>query len=260
MSAGYLAIMDWGVGGLGLYKAIKARCNEPVLYFSDSGHTPYGNVPPDQLQTRLSRVFDYLFERGASHIAVACNAASTALPLYQNTSGIIDHGAAMLKSGGWRSVGILAGRRTVLSKVYYQRLKTCSFRLRQRVAQPLSAHVEAGNLTGTDLDNDIKTVVKPIRDADAILLACTHYPAIAGRIKAHVSRHCVLLDPAERMASWIMNNWYDNPANDPAKTPALDPGSDVWLTTGQPAEFRRAGAKAFDVTVGNVEQLNVGLF
>ena len=40
-----LAIIDWGIGGVSIYKLIKERLGQiPVTYFSDTGVTPYGKV------------------------------------------------------------------------------------------------------------------------------------------------------------------------------------------------------------------------
>jgi len=235
-----LGIVDWGVGGLGFYKELKKRVDAPVLYFSDNGFTPYGRTPTHALGRRLDSVFRLLFERGATHICIACNAASSAYPDGDNVNGIIQHGVNALRRGRWRKIGLIGGRRTVLSRAYSRHLQGMD--LRQRVAQPLSAHVEAGRLSGEHLARDIQKIVAPIRASDAILLACTHYPAISSEIGRHLDARCELLDPATEMADWVVANW----------KPASRPASDRWFTTGDASAFRRSGRLAFQVDIGEV--------
>lgn len=48
-----IGICDWGIGGLGVYKELRKRgSNADIVYFSDSGYTPYGKVPKDELHER----------------------------------------------------------------------------------------------------------------------------------------------------------------------------------------------------------------
>ncbi len=64
----YLGVVDFGIGGLGFYKALKARADVPVLYFADSGGTHYSRLPRDELLDRRDQVFDFLFAQGADRI------------------------------------------------------------------------------------------------------------------------------------------------------------------------------------------------
>ena len=64
-----------------------------------------------------------------------------------------------------------------------------------RVAQPLSAHIEAGRTGTTQFQTDLARIVAPLRQVDALVLACTHYPA-AGRWFAAALPGVRLIDPA----------------------------------------------------------------
>lgn len=247
--SGFLGIVDWGVGGLGLYKLIKQRSDIPVVYFSDSGHTPYGQTPTDQLHDRLHNIFEHLFSLGASRVAIACNAASAAYPDTNTVNGIITHGVNILKDldPEWTKVGLLAGRSTVYSHIFPNQLGPHHYHLRQRVSQPLSAHVEAGRLDGPALHADLKQIMAPLTTSNAILLACTHYPAIQEQIAQYVSKECQMLDPAEAMAEWIMSNWEFS----------TEPRKDRWLTTGPPAQLKINGKAAFGVEISGIEQAEI---
>lgn len=244
---GYLGIVDWGIGGLGLYQKLKKRADYPIMYFSDSGHMPYGKTQPTDLNARLQQVVNYLFDHGARYVAIACNAANAAYEDRDRVSGIITHGVKILRNGRWGNVGLLAGRVTVNSRVYHKKLSPLSFKLHQRISQPLSAHVEAGRLSGKALHQDLESIMGPLSRCDAILLACTHYPAIEGEIRRYVAKDCAILDPAEEMADWICRSWDLEPQS----------GEDVWMTTGNDEQLMTNGKLAFNVDIPQVRKVSL---
>jgi glutamate racemase len=76
-----LGFLDWGIGGLGIFRAFRRRRpGVPVLYWSDTGATPYGRLPAAALTARVRRVLQSMVGQGVTHAVVACNAASTVLP------------------------------------------------------------------------------------------------------------------------------------------------------------------------------------
>src|SRR5688572_32066629 len=91
-----IGICDYGIGGIGLYKLIREKTTADIIYFSDSGYTPYGKVAKEELENRIETVFEFLRSKGAEKIAVACNAASTVIPQDPNVSGIIEHAIQMV--------------------------------------------------------------------------------------------------------------------------------------------------------------------
>ena len=252
-----IGILDWGIGGLGVYAILGERApGIPVVYLSDAGAIPYGKLPAARLAARVSAMAARLRAEGATHLVVACNAASTVLPALGvagvagtietpwgalAVTGVIEHGIALARGAGARTLGVIGGRRTIRSGIYRRRLAQSGRRVRQRVAQPLSARIEAGELAGPALDADLARILAPLRDVDALLLACTHYPAIAPRI-AHFVPDVRLLDPAAAVVDWVLAHWRPRRARGIA---------DRFLTTGSPAAMRRAAAAAFGVSIPN---------
>ena len=52
-----IGIMDWGIGGLTVYQAMRKRgLTTDVLYFSDSGTTPYGKLSKASLREQAGLV------------------------------------------------------------------------------------------------------------------------------------------------------------------------------------------------------------
>ena len=119
--------------------------------------------------------------------------------------------------------------------------------LKRRIAQPLSARIEAGDRSSPALVAEVRRIVAPLAACDALLLACTHYPAISP-----VFRGCLpgaqILDPADAVIDWLEGHW------------PLPPGGPAGLvvTTGSAAGLRHAARVAFAVDVGEVTTVRTG--
>ena len=240
-----IGICDYGIGGIGLYKLIRPRTTADIVYFSDSGFTPYGKVPEPELKLRLEKVIDWFHSQGVDQIAVACNAASTVIRPSQDITGIIPHGINTVMRNDVQSVGIIGGARIIDSGLYKDVFEKNGIHTEQQVAQSLSLRIEAGDTESEELDEDIASILEPLQHVDYILLACTHYPAIAQRLKKFT--YAQLLDPCEEMAEWIFENWEG--MNGESK--------DQWYTTGNPEQMKIAAQKAFGVELNEIERIGL---
>ncbi len=170
-----VGICDWGIGGLGVYKALRAAgSTADIVYFSDAGYTPYGKVPKDELAQRWHEVKNFLTRQGAEQIIVACNALSTVV---EPQDGVITIATAVQKKLDQlkkERVAIIGGHRTIESGIYdlgYEQHVG-------QVAQPLSALVEKGVIEGKEVERTIKEIMNPIQEVEYVLMACTHYPVL----------------------------------------------------------------------------------
>jgi glutamate racemase len=242
-----LGIIDWGIGGLGLLGHLDASAPEvDVVYWSDTGFAPYGLVPTDALAARLLAVTGELTERGCTEVVLACNAASTvadrlsaaAVPV----SGIIEAGIASVPKELDGVVGVVGGRRTIRGGRYRRALTRPGRRVVSRVAQPLSAHIEAGRIGTAAFERDLRRIVAPLRGADAVILACTHYPAASASFAAELPG-TTLLDPAAHLA------------DDLAARLAPGAGERTILTTGDPSAMRASALAAWGIDLPAIDRV-----
>ncbi|MEE6167046.1 MULTISPECIES: glutamate racemase [unclassified Mycolicibacterium] len=237
-----LGIVDWGVGGVGLVRALDHLApGLPVLYWSDTGVTPYGRMHTGELAARLTAVVTELARRGATEVVLACNAASTVTARLRSVpipvEGIIGHGVASVPDGIGGPIGVVGGRRTIASGCYRRGLARPDRAVLSRVAQPLSAHIEAGRLGSPQFLADLRSIVAPLRHVQALVLACTHYPA-ASPWFSDVLGDVVLLDPAERFAAAVAQRH-------PQARGSTGLAARTYLTTGDPDAMRRGAATAW---------------
>jgi glutamate racemase len=193
-----LGVLDWGVGGF--FAAAYACTRVPtldVVYRADTGNTPYGLQTRSQLAISVQRGLNTLAEQGATHIIIACHSGSTALRDVHPpvpTWGVIDASSVPADAG---KVLVLGGARTIRCGHWRRALHALpgARQVVQRISQPLSAHVEAGAAGSPECLADLDRIIAPARDVDCVVLACTHYAALAGAIAERLPR-AVQVDPA----------------------------------------------------------------
>jgi len=246
-----LGFLDWGIGGIGIFRAFRRRRPEvPVLYWSDTGATPYGRLPAAELTARVRCVLRAMVGQGVTHAVIACNAASTILPNLDEVGipvmGVIEPAIAMVSPALEGVLGVVGGARTIRSGLYRRSLATPRRRVIQRIAQPLSAHVEAGRVGTPAFERDLKRILRPLAGADAILLACTHYPS-AREAFLRLAPRALLLDPADAVVETLIARW------------RLPRGrGDLFVTTGAPDEMRRAARTAWGSDLGRCAEARIG--
>jgi glutamate racemase len=250
MSDTHLGIVDWGIGGISIYKLIKSRIgNAPIIYFSDTGAKPYGRMSREELVSRLNDVIAFFRSRGVTHLVVGCNAASTVIPILQmgemKVIGVIESAVSCAEKVRPAKLALIGGRRTVLSGIYRRAFADRGLKLTQRIAQPLSGLIESGDVSSPELHEQCRKIIAPIKNCSHLLLACTHYPAIAEVIKKFVSDKTTIIDPAGEMVDKV-SRWGLSPR-----------GRDVFYTTGSSEDMMKAARNAFAVRIGKVIKVTI---
>ena len=270
-----LGILDWGIGGLGLYQLIKRDYPAlPITYWSDAGFTPYGKVPPPALAARVHHIAQHLGAEGVTHLAIACNAASTVLPLAHplahnspihnvrfsdkefpvlEISGVLEHGARAAAAQPSRYViGIVGGRRTIRSLAYRRLLPRRN--VLQRVAQPISAFIEAGQLHGPSIEAALDAIMQPLANVDVLVLACTHYPAILAQWQQRAP-HATIIDPAAHMWQWMQRAWPITAMAQASRNKLAT--RDLFFTTGSAAAMKKSARQAFGVGLADIRNIKL---
>ena len=239
-----VVVMDWGIGGVDTLQRLRARAAAEWLYLSDSGQPPYGLLTDEALQGRIRAVAATF---APDLLVVACNAASAALlPNLCDcrVAGVIGPGIALTlrQTEPNALVGLLGGRRTIEAGLHARALEAAGRGVLAVVAQPLSAHVEAGRLAGPELEADLLPLVVQVADCDAVLLACTHYPALLPRLSSLLpAMHW--LDPVEELVAELAPDLPPLPEGAAPLAPRM-------MTTGDPHQSERSAALAFGARLG----------
>lgn len=217
-----IGIFDSGIGGLSVLRHIQAHLpHEHLLYVADSGYAPYGSKSEEMLVARSLGIADFLLERGAKALVVACNTATAAAIkalrerypalLLVGVEPGLRPGAALTTT---QTVGVLATKSTLASAKFSllrEQITTATgVRFLLQPCIGLADQVEKGELSSPATAMLVRRYVAPLveQGADTFVLGCTHYPFVQPLIEA-ASRHAGLqsvsiIDTGEAVARQLV--------------------------------------------------------
>jgi len=228
-----IGIFDSGIGGLTVASAIQKQLpDETFVYFGDTAHLPYGDKSKELIQSYALRITEFLLEeKKCKAIVIACNTASAvayktlrdkhlnSIPILNVIDPMIEE---VIKDENLKRVGIIATKTTITSGVYQEKFLRRKPNLEfAALATPLLATmIEEGfyndNISNAVLNEYLGDSI--LKDIDALVLACTHYPLIKKEIDSFYNGKVKLFDSAEVVASKLKRILYKENLlrNDPA--------------------------------------------
>ena len=152
-----------------------------------------------------------------------------------------------------RRIGLLATKATVESRRYEQLVRTldAGVRLTAVPCPRLVPLIESDDPFGPETTNAVREYAEPLREADVdtVILGCTHYPLIRPIFQRVFGRGVTLVFSAEETAREVAETLARKGIeNDPARE-----GVYRLLTTGDPGDFRTAGARFLQLPIDEVE-------
>lgn len=213
MSDAPLGVFDSGVGGLSVLGDLRrALPGEDLLYLADTAHVPYGARPDEEIRDLTARAVSALHARGVKGVVVACNTAS-AFSLGDLRSrfdmpviGLVPAVKPAVLASRSGVVGVLATpgtmRGTLLADVIREFADPAGVRVMRAVSTELVPLVEAGQADSARAREVLREVLTPVAQAgaDGLVLGCTHYPFLAGSIRAEFGEAFTLLDSGPAVA------------------------------------------------------------
>jgi len=210
-----IGVFDSGVGGISVLRAIREQMpEEPVLYFGDQGHVPYGSRSIEQIQHFSEAITDFLLGQGAKIIVVACNTASAAALKYLREKfpdvafvgmePAVKPAAEHTQTG---RVGVLATPATFQGALYASVVERFAngVELLQDTCPGLVQQIEQGNLKGEEARRILEDALLPMleKNIDTVVLGCTHYPFVIPLIRQIVGEKVRVIDPAPAVAKQV---------------------------------------------------------
>jgi glutamate racemase len=193
-----IGIFDSGIGGLTVANAIqKTLPYESLIYFGDTAHLPYGDKSPDSIKYYAIRICQFLLQKKAKMIVIACNTASSVayetvkdfldgrIPVVNVIDPVVD---IVLSQKSISKVGVIGTKGTIKSDIYSKKIKSKNKKVEvSSLATPLLAPmIEEGffdNKISRSIINSYLSSRK-LNKIDSLILACTHYPLIRNEVEA----------------------------------------------------------------------------
>lgn len=210
-----IGIFDSGVGGLSVLRAIRAELPvEPLIYFADQAHVPYGPRPLDEVRSFSEAVTRFLLDQGAKLIVVACNTASAAALHHLRTTfpGVpfvgmepaVKPAAEQTRTG---VVGVLATPATFQGALYASVLErfASGVTVLQHTCPGLVAQIERGELDTPETRAILEDALQPMlaQGVDTVVMGCTHYPFVIPLIRSITGPSVRVIDPAPAVARQV---------------------------------------------------------
>lgn len=186
-----IGVLDSGLGGISvLRELVKLMPGEDFIYYGDSANAPYGTRTPEEVIDLTKKDVEFLLERGAKAIVVACNTATSVAikelrAAYEEVLPVIGIEPALkpaVKAKEHSKVVVMATPMT-LSQTKFNSMMHIYEDDANIIKMPcpgLVEYIESGVLEGPVLDAYLEKQFAPYDKAeiDAVVLGCTHYPLI----------------------------------------------------------------------------------
>ena len=198
-----IGIFDSGFGGLTVFKAIAEKLPDyNYIYLGDNARSPYGDHSFDTVYQYTLECVEWLFQQGCPLVILACNTASAkALRSIQQLDlpkkypnhrvlGVIRPTAEVIgEMSQTKSIGVLGTRGTVKSESYLIEINKFfpDVEVYQQSCPMWVPLIENNEHESEGADYFVKKYIDELLEQsptiDTILLACTHYPLLAPKIK-----------------------------------------------------------------------------
>jgi len=212
-----IGIFDSGIGGLTVARAIKDKLpREKLIYFGDTAHLPYGDKSPDSIKYYSIRIAQFLLDNHCKMIVIACNTASALA--YEAVKDFVGKRALVVnvidpvvekisKEKGLKAIGVIATKGTIKSGIHASKIKKANHKQDvYSLATPLLVPMIEEGFFNNKISRSIiaSYLSRPkIKNIDALILGCTHFPLIKPEIEEFYNHKIPLIDSADEVAEEV---------------------------------------------------------
>ncbi len=260
-----IAVFDSGVGGLTvLHECLVSLPEEDFVYLGDDARFPYGPRSAEELRSHVAEITDFLLNRGAKLLVIACNSATSAgLEVAQEIAGeqgvevvaVIEpeaEVAAAISEHG--RVGVLATPATVESGAYLRALadQHRALTVTEVEAPDLAAVIQRGFPFSQAVVEMARSYCSPLKRArvDTVILGCTHYPLVAPMLQRILGREVRLVTAGHAIAATVQRRLEEGGLETDRRG---EEGAYSFLCTEDPDRFRELGTRFLQMPLGEVE-------
>ena len=249
-----IGIFDSGYGGLTILNEIRRELPEyDFLYLGDNARTPYGTRSFDVVYKFTLQCVEYLFSQGCHLIILACNTASAKAlrtiqqnvlpntdPLRRVLGVIRPTVEAVGKMTVTNHIGLFATSGTVLSNTYPLEIRKIypDVRVVSEACPMWVPLIENNEYLSPGADYFVRkhahNLMKADNAIDTIILGCTHYPLLKGKIEKELPDHVSVISQGEIVARSLADYLQRHPEMDQK---CSKNSSCRYLTTENPGKF-----------------------
>jgi glutamate racemase len=258
-----IGVFDSGFGGLTVLRELRRVLpSADYLYFGDTAHLPYGAKSVRTVARYAISAAHFLEQHGIEMLVVACNTA-TALAFDDIRSavsvpvvGVVEPGAQRAAAiSKTRKAAVIATEATVSSHAYQTALHRLGLQATEKACPLFVPLVEEGWVEHPVTEQVAHIYMDEVfrdgaRDADVLVLGCTHYPLLRPLLRRVVPPSVEIVDSAESTAARVVEFLEKKP--DQGK-----PGGLRCYATDSVEKFRRLGGKFLGCPIEDIELIDI---
>jgi len=180
-----IGLFDSGLGGLTVLKEFKKKYpNNEYIYFGDNKNLPYGSKNKNELFKLASKSIEFLLSKNVDLVIIACGTVSSNvynelkdkynIPIYDIITPVINY----INDSDFKNVGLMATQATISSNKFKKGINKQFY----GQACPLLVPYIEGDKS-ININSRLNEYLSNIKNYDAIILGCTHYPLLENEIK-----------------------------------------------------------------------------
>jgi glutamate racemase len=258
-----IGVFDSGFGGLTVLRELRRVLPAAdYLYFGDTAHLPYGAKSVRTVAKYAISAAHFLEEHGIEMLVIACNTA-TALAFDEIRAavrvpvvGVIEPGAQRAAAiSKTKKVVVAATEATVASHAYQRALQQQGLQATEKACPLFVPLVEEGWVEHRVTEEVAHIYMDEVfqngaRDADVLVLGCTHYPLLRPLLRRVVPRSVEIVDSAESTAAKVVELLGANRVQGVA-------GDLRCYATDSVEKFRRLGSKFLGCPIEKIELVDI---
>ena len=205
-----IGLFDSGIGGTSIWTAIhQLMPAEDTIYLADSKNAPYGQKSKDAIIALSCKNTEFLLEKNAKIIVVACNTATTNAIKELRTKydvpfiGIEPAIKPAANNSNTQKIGILATKGTLSSELFNKAVEIYQeTTIIEQIGYGLVELIENGEIHSPEMTKLLHSYLEPMVAAniDYLVLGCSHYPYLIPQIKSILPPHIKIIDSGEAVA------------------------------------------------------------
>lgn len=247
-----IGILDSGLGGLSvLYTAKRLLPDFEYIYYADEEHVPYGEKTPELVREYTMNAIDFLVEKGADAVVIACNTATSATPKAIRTTYPIPvvgmepavKEAVRVYGNSDRKILVAATEITIKGEKLINLIDNVDVNHQvTTVALPgLVRFAERGMYDGAEVVLYLREALKDynMENYDCVVLGCTHFYFFKKAFQDAFGKHIHFADGNLGTIKQVLRclesdvNILDNSDDETVKAKAVKVDFDIYFSGGE---------------------------
>lgn len=208
-----IGMFDSGVGGITVLSEVRKKLkNENVVYLGDTKRFPYGSRSRETIIELTKEGIEFLISKNVKAIVIACGTATSQsleevkfkydIPII----GIIDPTVRYLeKKKDIKRVGVIATKGTIRSNGWENNItdKRSDIEVINKACPLLAPMAEEGWVDNEIAKLSVKEYIKDMKNLDAIILGCTHFPLFTNSIREILGEKVEIINTGTMISSYL---------------------------------------------------------